>query len=54
MYSAVGSVLPAPTGDQWVADGAALQKEGQAEIDAAKTAAAADATIDATKAKAKS
>jgi hypothetical protein len=49
----VGSVLPAPTGDQWAADGAALQKEGQAEVQAAKDKAAAEATVDATKAKAK-
>ncbi|CAK9786455.1 hypothetical protein CC85DRAFT_287067 [Cutaneotrichosporon oleaginosum] len=54
VYSAVGSVLPAATGDQWVADGTALQKEGQAEVQAAKDKAAADATVDATKAKAKS
>lgn len=54
MYSAVGAVLPSPMGDQWVADGAALQKDGQAEVEAAKAAAAVDATADATKAKAKS
>lgn len=41
-------------GDQWAADGAALQKQGQDEIDEAKAVAAADATVDATKAKAKS
>lgn len=54
-YSAVGSVLPTSMGgDQWAADGAKLQKQGQEEVDAAKAAAAADATVDATKAKAKS
>ncbi len=49
----MSTVLPAPTGDQWAADGAALQKEGQAEVQAAKDKAAAEATVDATKAKAK-
>ncbi|BEI89126.1 uncharacterized protein CcaverHIS019_0204880 [Cutaneotrichosporon cavernicola] len=54
MYNAVGSVLPASTGDQWAQDGTALQNQGQAEVQAAKDKAASDATVDAAKAKAKS
>ncbi|GMK57237.1 hypothetical protein CspeluHIS016_0400710 [Cutaneotrichosporon spelunceum] len=51
MYSAVGSVLLASTSDRWDEDGQTLQKEGKAEVQAAKDKAAREATSDAAKAK---
>ena len=54
-YSAIGTVLPSALGgDEWVKSGTELQEQGQAEVEAAKSAAAVDATVDATKAKVKS
>jgi len=48
-------VLPSALGgDEWVKSGTELQEQGQAEVEAAKSAAAVDATVDATKAKVKS
>lgn len=41
-------------GDEWVKSGKELQKEGQAEVDAAKAVAAGEATVDSAEGKIKS